>query len=125
MRTFLTAVILFASATTTSLFAASHDSMDHAAMNHATMDHSTMNHGAMSASTPAAPVYQTTGIVKAWTDSQVTLAHQPVPALNWPAMTMRFGLNGYQGSAFEVGQNVTFTFKQSASGYDLISVSAH
>lgn len=123
MRTFLTAAILFASATAASpLVAATHD---HGTMSHESMNHDAMNHGAMPAITTAEPVYQSTGIVKAWTDTSVTLAHQAVPALNWPAMTMRFGLNGYQGSAFSVGQSVAFTFKQSTSGYDLISVSAH
>ncbi|MBG6247593.1 MULTISPECIES: copper-binding protein [Symbiopectobacterium] len=124
MRTLLTAIALFASvATTAPAFSetspvAAHD---HNAM--MSMDHSNMNHGTQP--TSAATVYQGTGVVKAWSDTSVTFAHQPIPALSWPAMTMRFGLSAYKGSPLSVGQKVNFTFIQSASGYDLISASAN
>lgn len=137
MRTLLTAITLLLSAT--SSLAAS--PQDHAMMNHSSMDHSSMNHSSMppssmnpsainsaaqtSNTSSTAPVYQSTGVVKAWTENQVTLAHAPIPALNWPAMTMRFNTHGYQGSTFSVGQAVTFSFSQSATGYDLISASAN
>lgn len=139
MRTLLTAIALFAAIATaapafseTSTVAAhgynamNHGSMDHSSMNQGTMmtmDHSNMNHGTQA--TSAATVYQGTGVVKAWSDASVTFAHQPIPALNWPAMTMRFNLSAYKGSPLSVGQTVNFTFIQSASGYDLISASAN
>ncbi|MGL9721438.1 copper-binding protein [Symbiopectobacterium sp.] len=139
MRTLLTAIALFASvatiapafAETSPVAAHDHNAMNHGSMDHSTMnqgammsmDHSNMNHGTQPAST--ATVYQGTGVVKAWPDTSVTFAHQPIPALNWPAMTMRFGLSAYKGSPLSVGQTVNFTFIQSASGYDLISASAN
>lgn len=134
MRTLLTAIALFASATviapvfadTSSVITHDHNAMNHGAMDNQTMmsmDHSSMNHGNASATT--ATVYQGTGVVKAWSDTSVTFSHQPIPALNWPAMTMRFGLSAYKGSPLSVGQTVNFTFVQSASGYDLISASAN
>lgn len=136
MRTLLTAITLFASVTAIApAFADTsstpthvdnahdHNAMNPGAMMSMPMDHSGMNHGVQPAS--AATVYQGTGIVKAWSDTSVTFAHQPIPALNWPAMTMRFGLSTYKGSPLSVGQTVNFTFIQSASGYDLISASTH
>lgn len=126
MRTLLTAIALFASvATTAPAFAETSASAahDHSAMMSMPMDHSNMNHGTQPTST--ATVYQSSGVVKAWSDTSVTFAHQPIPALNWPAMTMRFGLSAYKGSPLSVGQTVNFTFIQSASGYDLISASAN
>lgn len=130
MRTLFTVVTLLASVVSVSpLFAATldHKGMDHNGMDHNSMDHSAMHHGNMPspATSTTTTVYQGTGVVKAWTDTTVTFAHQQIPALNWPAMTMRFGLSGYQGSPLSVGQSATFTFKQSASGYDLISTSAN
>ncbi|MBG6244316.1 cobalt transporter [Candidatus Symbiopectobacterium sp. 'North America'] len=133
MRTLLTAIATAAPAFSETSPVAAHDhnamnhgSMDHSSMNQGammTMDHSNMNHGTQP--TSAATVYQGTGVVKAWSDTSVTFAHQPIPALNWLAMTMRFGLSAYKGSPLSVGQTVNFTFIQSASGYDLISASAN
>lgn len=126
MRTLLTIIALFASVATTAPAFAETSSVtahDHNAMMSMPMDHSSMNHGTQP--TSAATVYQGSGVVKAWSDTSVTFAHQPIPALNWPAMTMRFGLSAYKGSPLSVGQTVNFTFIQSASGYDLISASAN
>lgn len=128
MRTLLTAIALFAAVTSTSTAPAfaetsSASAHDHNAMMSMPMDHSSMNHGTQP--TSAATVYQGTGVVKAWSDTSVTFAHKPIPALNWPAMTMRFGLSAYKGGPLSVGQTVNFTFIQSASGYDLISASAN
>ena len=53
--------------------------------------------------------YESTGVVEAIDDESVTLAHQPVPALNWGAMTMDFVLTQPQ-PAIRVGQRVMFSF---------------
>lgn len=53
--------------------------------------------------------YESTGVVKAIDDGSVTLAHQPVPALNWGAMTMDFALTRPQPD-IKVGQSVMFSF---------------
>jgi membrane fusion protein, copper/silver efflux system len=71
----------------------------------------------------AAQTYETTGKVEQVTPSDMTLSHQPVPALGWPAMTMSFSKpapNAFSG--VKVGDTVHFVFKQSADGYQLTNV---
>ncbi|RAT13790.1 hypothetical protein AU490_01745 [Lonsdalea populi] len=82
-------------------------------------------------STPAASdaptadeIYHTTGTVRAWSETTVSIAHQAVPALNWPAMTMRFDLSQYQGKKFSAGQTISFSFRPYRNGYRLISATA-
>ena len=48
----------------------------------------------------------------------ITLAHEPIPALKWPAMTMEFGVASpdvVKGSA--PGDNVAFRFMQRGNKY--------
>ena len=65
----------------------------------------------------AAPVYETVGRIDAMGASSITLSHQPVAAIGWPAMTMTFRvadpalLRGYAK-----GQRVRFGFDQPAEG---------
>lgn len=40
----------------------------------------------------------------------VTLAHEPVPSLKWPAMTMPFTITRELATGLKVGQKVTFEF---------------
>jgi Cu(I)/Ag(I) efflux system protein CusF len=59
--------------------------------------HSGHEHGGTSMprqSAEAERVYAAAGVVNAVDEAgeKVTVSHQPVPALNWPAMTMRFAL---------------------------------
>jgi membrane fusion protein, copper/silver efflux system len=71
----------------------------------------------------AAQAYETTGTVEKVTASDITFSHQPVPALNWPAMTMTF--NKPAPNAFpdvKAGQTVHFVFRQSGDGYQLTKV---
>lgn len=62
----------------------------------------------------AAPVlYPSTGRVEALKGGSVTLSHEPVPALQWPAMTMTFTLSEPRIAAgLNVGDRVDFTFDQ-------------
>ncbi|MGK9172243.1 efflux RND transporter periplasmic adaptor subunit [Yokenella regensburgei] len=53
--------------------------------------------------------YESTGVVEAIDKGSVTLAHQPVPALKWGAMTMDFVLTKPQPE-IKVGQPVMFSF---------------
>lgn len=53
--------------------------------------------------------YQSTGVVKALDKESITLAHQPIPALNWGAMTMDFALTQPE-PAIKVGDTVMFSF---------------
>jgi Cu(I)/Ag(I) efflux system membrane fusion protein len=61
--------------------------------------------------------HRTKGIVKAISDQQITIAHEPVPSLQWPAMTMPFKFEtADQASELEVGQRVRFSFIESEAG---------
>ena len=56
---------------------------------------------------PASSSYRISGVVKAIGPDAVTLAHDPVPALQWPAMTMPFALaKGVTTGALKVDQPV-------------------
>lgn len=68
-------------------------------------------------------IYHGHGVVKKVTPDSISIAHKPIPALNWPAMTMTFSLPE-AGTLPEVnaGETVDFTFSQQAEGYKLASV---
>ena len=53
----------------------------------------------------------------------VTLAHEPVPELNWPGMTMKFGW-GAAGpvAGIEPGDEVDFRFREGGAGYELETI---
>ncbi len=83
----------------------------------------------MDAAKPAAPsaqtTYMATGVVKK-VDTQVglvTLAHEPVKSLNWPAMTMGFQVKDKMLlDKLGVGKKVDFTFVQGSKGYVVTAV---
>ncbi len=82
--------------------------------------HDMSQHAAMQAQ---AETYQSQGTIKKLTSDSISIAHGAIPALNWPPMTMQFALA--QGSALpavKVGDKVSFTFVQSESGYQLVSL---
>ena len=58
-------------------------------------------------------LYETMGRIEALSPDSVTLSHDPVPAIGWPAMTMGFRLadpNLAQG--LKVGDQVMFAFER-------------
>lgn len=59
----------------------------------------------------------TEGRVEAIKPDEITIAHEPVPSLDWPAMTMGFGLPE-QGlpEDLKVGDRISFSFIQTAQG---------
>ncbi len=62
-------------------------------------------------------VHETTGRIEKLGPGGVTLSHEPVPGLNWPAMTMLFRVeNPALLRGFKVGDRVVFTFDQPAAG---------
>ena len=68
-------------------------------------------------------VYSTTGrIASMMSDGMVTLAHQPVAALGWPAMTMSFTtVPEVNLSDFAVDDTVRFEFRQlEGGGYEIL-----
>jgi len=72
----------------------------------------------MVARTAAGPVvHETTGRVEGIEGLEITLQHDPVPALKWPAMSMPFALKSpTQAAGLKVGDPVVFSFSEGASG---------
>ena len=52
----------------------------------------------------------------------ITLAHQAIPALGWPAMTMRFKIDRQIASTVKPGQHVTFELVPNAMGGTITNV---
>ncbi len=66
---------------------------------------------------PALAVYESRGRVETIDAASVTLSHEPVPALGWPAMTMTFRLaEPALAKGIKVGDRVAFGFDQPAAG---------
>ena len=71
----------------------------------------------------SAQIYETTGRIETLDRSSVTLSHQPVPALGWPAMTMAFRLvDPAIARGFKPGDQVHFAFDQPSEGPTLRSM---
>lgn len=70
-------------------------------------------------------VHKTSAVVKALDQAKgrVTLAHDPVKTLNWPAMTMGFGVKDKALlDKLAVGKKVDVEFIQQGSNYIITSV---
>jgi Cu(I)/Ag(I) efflux system membrane fusion protein len=64
-----------------------------------------------------------TGTVTRIGERSVTLRHGPIPALDWPAMTMAFAIEGpAQVQGLKPGDEVTFTFVQEGTGPRIVSI---
>jgi Cu(I)/Ag(I) efflux system membrane fusion protein len=64
-----------------------------------------------------AGLYQTQGRVESVSPTDITLSHQPVPALGWPAMTMTFHVvDPRLVKGVKAGDQVRFSFDQPAQG---------
>lgn len=73
------------------------------------------------AASAAPATYESTGRVTAIDANSVTIAHAPVPQLNWPDMTMAFGWGAVERN-IAVGDNVAFAFRKVQSGFELMSL---
>jgi len=75
------------------------------------------NPAAEGGSTPTVGgTYSTSGAIVAMSDATVTIEHQPVPALGWPAMTMLFKApDSAMTSGLQTGAAVEFSFRQEGS----------
>jgi Cu(I)/Ag(I) efflux system membrane fusion protein len=70
-----------------------------------------------------ATTYTAAGRIEKIASDSVTLNHGPVPALNWPAMTMTFRLaDPAIGKGFMPGDRVRFTFDQPPEGPTVRSI---
>jgi Cu(I)/Ag(I) efflux system membrane fusion protein len=64
-----------------------------------------------------ATLYETTGKIEQITATSVTLSHEPVPAIGWPAMTMTFQLSDPKiVRGLKMGDRVRFGFDQPPAG---------
>ncbi|WP_334182252.1 efflux RND transporter periplasmic adaptor subunit [Novosphingobium sp.] len=66
---------------------------------------------------PSKSLFETTGKIEQITSASITLSHDPVPALGWPAMTMTFALpNPAVARGFSVGDHIRFGFDRPPAG---------
>ena len=75
------------------------------------MKHDMSSHNMQSHDMQAA-MHQGMGVVKAVKSGKVQIAHEPIPSLDWPAMTMWFELNGHAGHGIKAGDRVHFEMMQ-------------
>lgn len=76
------------------------------------------------AAVSASGVYSASGEVIAIAGDEVTIAHGPVEAIGWPAMTMPFkAASRDMISGVSVGDQVSFSFTQDGGAYTLTSLS--
>ncbi len=86
------------------------------------------SHGAAhdhAASASADQAYSGVGIVRRVDAAQgkVTLQHEPIESLGWPAMTMAFHVkDGHLLAGLEPGRKVHFAFVQQGSQYVITSI---
>jgi Cu(I)/Ag(I) efflux system membrane fusion protein len=73
---------------------------------------------AAAAKPPKTPAfYETRGRIETLSGDQITLSHEPVPAIGWPAMTMTFRLDPpVLAKGHKVGDRVVFAFEQKPEG---------
>lgn len=82
----------------------------HAAPPEGRVDH-TMQHDLSSHDMQPA-IHQGAGVVKAIKPNKVQIAHEPIPSLKWPAMTMWFELKGSASHDIKAGDRVHFEMTQ-------------
>lgn len=77
----------------------------------------TMSGAAPAPATKSAGLAETTGRIETIGKDSITISHQPVAAIGWPAMTMTFRVaQPALTSAFKKGDRVRFAFDQPAAG---------
>jgi len=69
-------------------------------------------HHDMAAHETHAAMHQGMGVVKATKSGKIQIAHDPIPSLEWPVMTMWFELKGHTGHNIKVGDRVHFEMRQ-------------
>lgn len=115
----LTSVIALASAATSAAGMEGMQGMDHSM-------HDMHAGHAMQMPAEQAPVVKATGVVKKvdLAAGKVTITHDPIPELKWPAMTMRFTFrDAKMVEGLKAGDRVNFTFTQEGKLSVLQSIS--
>lgn len=73
--------------------------------------------GAGTPTTAPGALHETRGRIEALSAESITLSHEPVPAVGWPAMTMTFKLEpAALAKGLKVGDQVAFGFEQRPDG---------
>ena len=83
-------------------------------------DHSHCGMAASNDKSDAGEVHRATGSVKSVDKStgKVTIAHDAIPSLKWPAMTMRFGVSDRKLlDELAAGKKIDFRFVQRGTDY--------
>ena len=79
--------------------------------------------GASAPSATAAKAFTVRGVIEEISPGELTLAHDAVPALKWPAMTMGFKLSSPQLAAgLTARQQVRFTFTKQGEDYVITAI---
>lgn len=88
------------------------------------MDMKGMDMPGMRMTDSSSQTYRTTGIVKRLDAAakRVTIAHQPVEGLGWPAMTMTFTVEGKLLEKLRPGKEIRFGFVKRGNNYLITSV---
>ncbi|GHV55188.1 cation efflux system protein CusF [Deltaproteobacteria bacterium] len=87
------------------------------------------SHGGMNAGQARTPekssLYSTTGVINKvdLSGRKLTISHQPVPAVNWPAMTMTFTVEADVSiNEAKVGDKVRFDFYNQGSASVIVDM---
>lgn len=80
--------------------------------------------GAPASTSPSQADHSATGTVDSISGNEVTISHEPIKSLDWPAMTMTFTASdpALLGDV-KVGDRVSFAFSKSGSESTLTSIS--
>lgn len=92
-----------------------------------TLEETSVDMTEVSTTPDARTVYSTVGVIRQIAvGATITIAHQPVEMLDWPAMTMAFQLPDQLNiSSFSIDETVVFEFSATPSGsYEIVAISA-
>ena len=92
--------------------------MNHEDMKHGDMNHGSMNHDAMMKGRTEHMI-EATGVVKEIykKDGLISLSHDAIPDVNWPAMTMKFSVGDEVDlDSLKKDQTVQFTLHRASDG---------
>lgn len=82
------------------------------------------DHGDAAAANQTSPAdYHSHGVLKRYHNGQVAIAHQAIPALSWPPMTMTFNVPPELKNIIPaIGAQVDFSFRQEGQSYRLTAI---
>ena len=81
--------------------------------------------GKTASASEAQPTHHATGLIESIDprNRRVTVAHDPVPSLRWPSMSMDFALkDGWSAVGLQPGDRVSFELTPSGADYVIVSL---